>query len=131
MLAAPALAQPVSAAPGSPTPVAEGLTVVAPEIVRHQAVGGAAPLQGAPIEVLSLSRTVSFNDLDLTTRAGVDEFRRRIMYASLAACDQIEAEYPSNIYVPVPASQNCPDRTASQAFELADEIIAAAKAHAH
>jgi hypothetical protein len=125
-LTSPALAQPA----GQETPTAGALTVVAPEVVRHE-TAGAARFAGAPIEVLSLSKTVRFNDLDLTTQAGVDEFRKRIMNASLAACDQIEAQYPSNIYVPVPASQNCPDRTATQAFVLADEIISAAKARTH
>ncbi|HUO13116.1 MAG TPA: UrcA family protein [Caulobacteraceae bacterium] len=130
MLTSAALAQPAPAAPGSAAAVTESLTVIAPKVVRRE-TPGATQFVGAPIEVLSLSRAVNFGDLDLTKQAGVDEFRRRIMYASLAACDAIEAEYPSNIYVPVPAAQNCPDRTATQAFVLADEIVAAARARAH
>jgi UrcA family protein len=125
----PALAQPAPAAPPPQTATAAAITVVAPRVVRHE-VSGPARFAGSPVEVLSLQRAVSFADLDLTTQDGVDEFQKRIMYGALAACDQMEAEYPSNIYVPVPANQNCPDTTARQAMAVANEIIAAARSKA-
>ncbi len=124
---APAMAQPASDASGPPTPTAESLTVVAPRVVRHEVTGGTARFSGSPIEVLSVTHPVSFADLDLTTQAGVDQFRQRIMYASLDACDRIDAEYPPNIYVPVSANQNCPDATARAALQVADQIIAASR----
>lgn len=120
-----ALAQPASDTSGAPA-MAGALTVTAPRVVRHEAAGGAGHFPGAPIEVLSVSRSVSFADLDLATRTGADEFRKRIMYGALAACDAIDAEYPSNIYVPVSA-KSCPDTTASAALVVGDEIIAAAR----
>ena len=107
-------------------PTAGSLTVVAPRVLRNKA--GPAWAQGAPIEVVSLAKTVAFADLDLTTSVGVDEFKKRIMYAALDACDQLEAQYPSNRYVLVPPTQNCPDTTATQALMVAKEIIAAARA---
>lgn len=123
--ALPPSGEPTNGAAPSP-PTTEALTVVAPRVLRGQA--GPAWAQGAPIEVVSLSKTVSFADLDLTTSGGVDEFKKRIMYAALAACDELEAEYPSNRYVLVPATQNCPDTTATQALLIAKDIIAAARA---
>ncbi|HVN00955.1 MAG TPA: UrcA family protein [Caulobacteraceae bacterium] len=123
-----ALAQPDSAAANAPATTAQGLTIIAPKVVRRETTG-AATFVGAPIEVLSLARTVSFADLDLSTDAGATEFKKRIMYNALAACDELEAEYPSNIYVPVPAGQNCPDTTARAGLAVADEIISAAKGH--
>jgi UrcA family protein len=125
----PAMAQPASAEASSPAPVAESVTVIAPRVVRRHATG-AGQFGGSPIEVLSVSLAVSFADLDLTTQTGVDEFRKRIMYASLDACDRIEAQYPSNIYVPVSANHNCPDNTARQALAVADEVIAATRSRA-
>jgi UrcA family protein len=122
-----ALAQPLAAA-GPPTPT-EAVTVFAPRVERRQ-VAGAGQLPGAPIEVVSFAHTVSFADLDLSTRAGADEFRRRIYYGALDACDQMETAYPSNVYVPVVASQNCPDNAVRAALPQANEIIAAAKARA-
>jgi UrcA family protein len=123
-----ALAQGSAAAAPPAQPTAGSLTVVAPRVLRGHA--GPAWAQGAPIEVVSLSKTVNFADLDLTTSVGADEFKKRIMYAALDACDQLEAEYPSNRYVLVPATQNCPDTTATQALIVAKEIIAAARVSA-
>jgi UrcA family protein len=124
-----AMAQPVSAEASSPAPVAESVTVIAPRVVRRHATG-AGQFGGSPIEVLSVSLAVSFADLDLTKQTDVDQFRKRIMHASLDACDRIEAQYPSNIYVPVSANHNCPDNTAREALSVADEIIAATKSRA-
>jgi UrcA family protein len=122
-----ALAQPDAAA-SPPTPT-EAVTVFAPRVERRQ-VTGAGQLPGAPIEVVSFAHTVSFADLDLATQAGADEFRRRIYYGAIDACDQMEAAYPSNIYVPVPSSQNCPDNAVRAALPEANQIISAAKARA-
>lgn len=123
----PVLAQPGSTPPSSAPPSAAELTVVAPRVVRHQEVGR-TEFFGAKVEVVSATRTASFADLDLTTKQGVDEFKRRIMYGVLAACDQMEADYPSSIYIPVPANQNCPDDTARAALSEANTVIAAARA---
>jgi UrcA family protein len=101
------------------------VTVVAPRIVRHEVPGAIGRFSDAPVEVLSLAKTVSFADLDLTRSAGKEEFLRRILYASLDACNALEAQYPSNIYVPVRA-ENCPDRTAGAVMPTAYDIIAAA-----
>ena len=123
---APAMAQPGPDTSAPPTPAAGSLTVVAPRVVRHEVTGGTARFSGAPIEVLSVAHAVSFADLDLATQAGADQFRQRIMYAALDACDRIDAEYPPNIYVPV-ANQNCPDATARAALLVGDQIIAASR----
>ena len=120
---------PIQAQPASPPPSAAELTVFAPRVVRHQEAGR-PEFVGSKIEVVTTSRIASFADLDLTTQAGVNEFKRRIMYDVLAACDEMEADYPSNIYVPVPASQRCPDDTARAALSEANTVIAAAKARA-
>jgi UrcA family protein len=123
-----ALAQPDAASAPS-VATAQGLTIVAPKVVRRETTGAKA-FADAPIEVLSLSRTVSFADLDLSTEAGAVELKKRIMYGALAACDDLEAQYPSNIYVPVPAGQNCPDTTARAGLAVADEVISAAQVRA-
>jgi UrcA family protein len=123
LLSGPAQAQPGTSA-AAPAPVAGTLTVTAPRVVRGDS--GSVGLRGTPIEVVSLSRTVSFADLDLTTDTGADEFRKRILYGALAACDELDAKYPSNLYVPAP-DQNCPDATARPAMAVGEEIIATAR----
>jgi UrcA family protein len=130
MPSSPLLAQSEPPAPGPPTPAAEAVTVFAPRVVRRVVAQSSPQYPGSPVEVLTLERAVNFGDLDLTTQAGAQEFQKRILYAALAACDQIESEYPSNRYVLVPASQNCPDAAAAPAMSIAKEIIAAARAGA-
>jgi UrcA family protein len=115
--------QPAAAATSAPAAV-QAITVVAPHVVRHK-VGGTGPF-GGPVEVLSLSRGVSYADLDLTTKAGVVAFEKRIKDTAQKACDQIEAEYPSTLYIAVPANQNCVGTAVSEAMPLADAVIAAA-----
>ena len=114
-------------AASAPAPTAGSLTVVAPRLLR----GGSGPVwaSGARIGVVSLSRNASFADLDLTTQAGADEFKKRIMYAALDACNDLEAKYPSTVYLPVQVNESCPDTTAASALIIADQIIAAARSH--
>ena len=117
---APALAQPDSQV-GS----AQEVTVVAPKVARHHYAGGAR-FAGAPIEVVSLTKTVSFADLDLTKQGDVATFQARVQATAQAACGDLEIKYPSTYYVPVPADQSCVQTASDQAMALAKEVIAAA-----
>jgi len=113
--------------PATPAPEAvQAVTVVAPHVVREKA--GGTGLAGGPIEVLSLSRVVSYADLDLTTQAGVAEFQKRIHDAAQTACDQIAAQYPAQLYIPTPANQDCVGAATDGAMPQARQVIAAAQA---
>jgi UrcA family protein len=117
--APPALAQ-----PGAQAPTAQEVTVVAPKVARHEGPT-ASRFLGAPIEVVSLSRPVSFADLDLTKQSDVATFKARIEDAAHAACTDLEVQYPSTYYVLVPANQNCAQTATDQAMTVAKEVIAA------
>jgi UrcA family protein len=128
--AAAGLPAPAQNAPAkSPAPLASAVTVVAPEVVRRPTTG-TTRFHGSPVEVLSLQKVAEFGDLDLTTDAGVGTFHKRIRATAQAACAQLESEYPSRTYVPVPASQNCSQTATRSAMAVADEIVAAARAGA-
>jgi UrcA family protein len=49
---------------------------------------------GAPIEDVSLSREVRFDDLDLRSTSGQDTLRDRIRQTALSLCQEIENRYP-------------------------------------
>jgi UrcA family protein len=49
---------------------------------------------GAPIDTVSLSRVVYFDDLDLTTRWGARRLEQRVSQAASSACDQLDVDYP-------------------------------------
>jgi len=49
---------------------------------------------GAPIELVQLTRRVSYADLDLTTHRGKLDLERRINDTAKAACQQLDTLYP-------------------------------------
>jgi UrcA family protein len=63
--------------------------------------GGVTVYGRAPRDLDELSQTVSFRDLDLTTRAGVDQLRWRIRNAAEALCGSLGEgrEYEQNTAV--------------------------------
>jgi UrcA family protein len=69
----------------------EGVTVVAARTVKEQ-IGRAPNL--APINAISLSYSVSFADLDLSTSAGAAALDQRVKDAAMAACKEITKLYP-------------------------------------
>ena len=116
---------PVFAQQGSQTSEgSEEITVTAPRLVQRKIVGRS--MIGAPIEVISLSRKVSYADLDLTTPEGWAELRKRISDTARAACKQLDTMYPdSDLFQATPSDQNCAKTATKDAMDLTDQIIAA------
>ena len=48
----------------------------------------------APVDHVTLTHLVSYEDLDLTTQAGVQELRRRVAETARFACEQLDQLYP-------------------------------------
>lgn len=66
---------------------ADGVTVTAPRHLGRSAIG-------APIDLVSASRTVRYDDLDLDTGYGAHVLKARIERAARDACDQLDRDYP-------------------------------------
>jgi len=97
MLAIPsAIAQdngPYGPPPGydaGPPPPSEGVEVIAPRFRYQPRPAGVGVLPGR----VSLSTRVSYSDLDLRTRGGAHELRRRVRAAAAGVCDQLASAYP-------------------------------------
>jgi len=118
----PAIAQQTSAKPEPRTEI----TVIAPYVVRHQVVGRETGGVHLPIEVISVSRNVSYADLDLAKHSDAAELEKRISDTAKAACDELNSLYPNNLYPPVPSDQNCVKSARDQAMTVAKLVIAAA-----
>jgi UrcA family protein len=99
------------------------ITVTAPEVVRRPAATG----RGPNVEVVSVSRGVSYADLDLTTPTGQSTLKSRIHSTAVATCNQLEAERRGRIYPPKGAT-GCERDAAADALKVADRVIAAANA---
>jgi UrcA family protein len=116
----PAFAQQATETSG----VNEEITIVAPRVVQRKVVGRTTI--GAPIEVISLSRPVSYADLDLSTQEGRAELRKRIENTAKAACKELDVMYPDSMFQPIPAEQNCVKNASSQAMEVEAMVTNAA-----
>ncbi len=69
------------------------VTVTAPRTV-HETVGRYAGASSAPMEQVSLSRGVSYADLDLTKDEGMTELENRIKDAADGICKKLELAVP-------------------------------------
>ncbi len=128
----PIMAQSAPTEPGTHDLVAhEQVIVVAPYVVRRAIVspaGNRATGGGMlrPLDVISVDRSVSFSDLDLTQTKDDATFEKRINDAAADACREIDKRYPKNVYIPVSPNQDCVGIAAGNAMKIADELIAAA-----
>ncbi len=100
------------------------ITVFAPEVVRRRVGVGRF---GNPIEVVSLTRTVSYADLDLGKPQDAAELRRRIRATANEACRELDRRAPSNLLLG-PHPDVCVREATTQALVLAGRVIAAARA---
>jgi UrcA family protein len=71
------------------------VTVKAPRVI-HRSVGNGG---GLAVEQLSLTRKVSFADLNLDTPQGRAALHDRIRARAKQACQQLESLYPSLIWI--------------------------------
>ncbi|MBU6444500.1 MAG: UrcA family protein [Alphaproteobacteria bacterium] len=99
----------------------EEVTVTAPRQVHQTYVVGRSPSTGAPIEVTTISRVVSYADLDLGTPPGAAELRSRIDATAKDLCRELDKLYPME-----PKDRSCIKKAADGAMEQADKVIAAA-----
>jgi UrcA family protein len=71
------------------------VTVQAPRVIRHNAVG----TSGISVEKLTLVRDVSFADLNLDTPEGRLALHERIRDNARQACEQLATFYPYLIWI--------------------------------
>lgn len=72
----------------------ETVTVTAPRIVHQTIVTGRSSTTGAPIEETTISRVVSYADLDLAKAADADAFKARVEDAARDLCAELDKLYP-------------------------------------
>jgi len=93
------------------------ISVIAPQVVVQE---GQKDTVGARVMVYSVSRPVSFADLDLRTVAGVDQFKQRIHVAAKQGCDQLSKERP------LVKDDSCMKTAVANAMVQANQVIDAA-----
>lgn len=104
----PALSQPM-----------EEITVTAPRVIHEQVDRSHAT--GAPVERITLTRQVSYGDLDLAKTADAQELKTRVADMAKKACKQLDSLYPL-----LPKDPECVRKATDSGMEQADAAIAAA-----
>ncbi len=139
LLASPmAVAQtPMSASEGTQLPPvqveAEG-TVIEKTPIEPQGPGNAQTRSAGPAERVTMTRKVSFADLDLTTADGVKAFHQRIEATARSECNEIRSlSGPLTTQVPgyEHVNDNCVKDAVSAARKQAETMIASAEAKKH
>jgi UrcA family protein len=81
---------------------------------------------GVPTEEVTVTRRVSYADLDLKTYSGAQALKQRVKEAAKLACKQIDKLYP----LEQSDTPNCIKESVVEADRQVDEAIAAAQGHA-
>ncbi len=97
----------------------EEITIQAPRLVQHKAVRGIGPTN---TELVSLTRRVTYGDLDLALHSDVMELEKRISDTAKEACEQLAKMYPFS----APNTPDCVKEAMASAKAQTDEVIAAA-----
>jgi len=122
-LLATAMSVPALAASQAVTPSTAQVTIRA--VPREQGEDLGATYSGTPIELIQLSRRVSYSDLDLSTMSGADELRSRIRDTAAEICNTLERRYP--LYASArQESADCTSRAASSAMPQVRAAMASA-----
>jgi UrcA family protein len=80
---------------------------------------GRSSTTGAPIELVTAQRAVTYHDLDLTTAWGVDELNNRVKRAARSACRELDTFHP------ITAADSPPcysDAVASAQYQVRDAV---------
>ena len=90
--------------------------------VTTQTVGRSSST-GAPIERLTLTWSVPFTDLDLSTHSGATELQKRVNARARAVCQELDRLFPFGDR----GGASCIKEAAAGGLAQADKLIAAAE----
>jgi UrcA family protein len=104
----------------------EHITVHAPDYVAKR-----APLPGRQYglmnaEVISLSKAVTYADLDLTKPADVQELQKRITDTAKDVCQELNRRYPKTSFQIV-VDRDCVKSAVDNAIDVEKLVVAASK----
>jgi UrcA family protein len=100
---------------------AEEMAQVTVEAARSVQVGRTS--SGVPIEQITLTRKVGYQDLDLTTQAGATALEKRVKDTAGEACKEIDRLYPLS----TPGGASCVKTAVDDAMKQVHAAIAAAE----
>jgi UrcA family protein len=120
-------AQAAAAAPPPPPPsayVTEELIIRAPDVVRRPLPrsGPGAPTGLSNPEIISLTRAVSYSDLDLGRPGDVQELQRRIGTTARDICAELQRRYPRQNPEFVYSAADCVKKATDDGMETVRQL---------
>ena len=104
----------------------EQVTIVAPYITHEtQKVMGSG--NKGVYDVNSLTKEVTYADLDLSKQSDDDRFIQRINDTAKETCAELKAKYPDPPHAPVTSDQECIKTATDQAMMIATSLISRAQ----
>ena len=106
----------------------ETVTVFAPYVVKK--VETQHGIGNRPtITTISVSRNVSYHDLDLTADVGETTLAGRVRQAAQDACRELARRFPAKIYIPVAGEdKNCAKNAETEAMMQVRAVVEASRA---
>lgn len=95
------------------------ITVIAPRLIRQE-VGRTN--SGTPVEMISLTRRVDYQDLNLKQQASVVELETRVSEVAQEACGQLANAFPLSD----PKTPDCVKDAVAKAMAQVRAVVAAA-----
>jgi len=102
---------------------AQELTEISIEVARTTKIVGHSSTTGAPVELVTLTRHVTFSDLDLKSHAGAMALERRVQETAKSACAELDKLYPLD----TPDAPSCTKKATDGAMVQVHAAIAAAE----
>ena len=108
--------------------MSEDVIIRAPDVVRRPLprTPGVAPGLLNP-EIVSLTRAVSYADLDLSKAADVAELETRVKNTAKDVCQELNRRYPRNGGQYVYGSADCVKKATDDGLDIVKAIAAAGK----
>ena len=104
----------------------EKVRVTAPYTVHERVASRWLSDDMLPLTVISVSRPVSYADLDLARTADAMRLRHRVRVAAKQACAELTRRFPPDAFMPTPKAQHCVGTTTRRGLLAANRVIAAA-----
>jgi len=82
----------------------ENVTVFAPYVVKKVESGG---LTKDRTSTVTVSRDVSYKDLDLSTADGRTALETRVQQMAKDVCSELQRRFPTSVYIPVSSNKTC------------------------
>jgi UrcA family protein len=106
---------------------AEELTQVTVTATRPTTQVAGKSTIGADVQVISMSGTVKYSDIDIATRAGAAVLETRVKAAAKAECEELDKHYP----LTTPDADRCTKEAVRNAMPGMHAAIDAAEKKAH